>query len=257
MNLPERIIDWAFLALIILLLSIGFIFLMFKVTNLSIGGFGGGSTTELSKSQQLYFDEETGRYMVPQERKPDSFEEVENNSAISLMPDRVEGGFSQTANVPAKVRKQLGQAVSNFIPEWETFDPLRNRSEWEYDHYLENPSTSYINRMRKYADTNTNAFKFARRVDSQDPPGVCSTCDSGLSWVAGGDITDNLQVIKIDERNAFVSTSGVVLVQNYVDPNDHYNQSAFIRSYSVLLKKRKGNWRIARIAASSRPLEND
>ena len=251
MKLPETIGDWMIAGLIVFLISIAGIFLITKLADVAIPG---GVNSKVSSEEELYLDQTTGKFVVPIERVPTTIEEFATAPAIVLDPSRIQGGYSDRAQILPGERQILARQISAFLTEWENFDPLRNRVEWAGGDYQLAPRTSYLSRLRKFSSTSTDLERIAARSESADPPGVCSDCERGLGWVSGGDIAKSMKVVAYERRRAFVVLSGIVQVRDQVNPASYYNRALYSRSYSIYLYRQGERWLVKRIVASSLPL---
>jgi hypothetical protein len=175
---------------------------------------------------------------ISAERVPQNFSELWTAPAVALLPNRT----------PERLETSRGgvsvEQVEALLARWENFSPRRQaRAE-----YLNRPDP-YLQAVRSISTEGQDSLY--RRLDSADPPGVCSapSCQAGLRWVKGS--FGGLEIRNYQANQAYVTGYGVATYQANVPETSPYQGQSFYRSYGLLLTKDRGRWLLTRAAAET------
>jgi hypothetical protein len=217
-----------------------FLVVLFGLGAIMIWGLNkAGPTIEQGDSESAPLVKKNGLWVVPADRQPEGIDELQEAAAVTMIPYRRE---IAPANKNSAERDSLARSVENFLPRWETFDPVAIRGR-----LAEGRPNPYLEGLRPWSDPNELDVLAARR-DATDPPGVCATCAAGLTWLSGGQISDSLRIGELEGDRAYVWVSGLVRYRARPGDDNPRDGQILNRTYGLILNKEGRRWLVSRVA---------
>jgi hypothetical protein len=179
--------------------------------------------------------EDGTRYLVPESRVPQTFEERDVAAALTLLPSRIPELDSQPeAPVPDEERAGIIQGVEDFLTGWETYSPGSLRI---YEQSFEGTAEP------------SSVTELGQRIDSEDPDGACADmgCTLGSLWVDG---SPQLRILDWSGDRAYVTGYGTIQY-GPIGSLDNRAGQYWTRAYGLLLRNEDGRWLVERAASEN------
>jgi len=220
---------------IIILIAIGLAFLLKH------------AKTSVNVGSQQKLETKNGKIVLPPDRVPHNFSELQSAPAISLLPEHLPVVLSD-ASVPAPARKQISSSVDAFLQTWETFNSSIGAGAKNLrKHGVGSPDQYQVKLSRLVVPSSLDDI--IARVDSSDPAGVCLNCGTGSSWVPTS-LGPSLEIHDYNGYQAYVTVDGIV--QYTGDPQSNSLAGTdYYRSYGLLLQKSGQKWLVERAGAET------
>jgi hypothetical protein len=165
---------------------------------------------------------------------------------LALIAERQSVPFPVVRLAPVELAP-LKKAVAAFLPVWESFDAGVYTVGTVRDDLIDR--AHYRHNLAPVVSPNADIARMIARYDSHAPAtvGLCDRCDTGSRWAGDIDPTETMVVRSYDGDFAFVTTQGVV---TYIG-HSSYAGARIRRTYSLVLVRTLGTWRVQRAAADT------